>query len=285
MNIQQPANGSNPSANLSCPHCYTQLPPRAVFCSSCGERVEKKKDWKWERRSENSDHDTQDQETNTVRLPPLSQRHFKHWQLSRSIKDNVVTGQPHISSPLPQNVEAPMSSPLETEIPETEPANARTQRETPSPVEPLQSLPTTPPAPLILEIWQFEVSDTEVPDSKPPGSNRLWPIIIIMSALATGLVSFVFTDIPIRPIIVLWFLFVCPGMVLVRFLRLKEPVVEWTVAIALSFAVDASVAGILLYAGRWSPTGILEILMGISLGGAIMQTGFWVSLQHGFSRG
>lgn len=59
-----------------------------------------------------------------------------------------------------------------------------------------------------------------------------------------------------------------------RFLRLAEPVVEWILAIALSFAVDAMVAGVLLYAGRWSPTGTLEILMGISLGGAILQTGF-----------
>ena len=77
-----------------------------------------------------------------------------------------------------------------------------------------------------------------------------------------------------RPFIVLWFLCVCPGMALVRFLRLAEPVVEWILAIALSFAVDAMVAGVLLYAGRWSPTGTLEILMGISLGGAILQTGF-----------
>ncbi len=31
----------------------------------------------------------------------------------------------------------------------------------------------------------------------------------------------------VRPAIVFWFLIVCPGMVLVRFLRLKEPAIEW----------------------------------------------------------
>ncbi len=101
----------------------------------------------------------------------------------------------------------------------------------------------------------------------------LWPAIIILSTVAAGLVAFVITDTAVRPFIILWFLFVCPGMALVRFFRLEELVVEWILALALSFAVDAIVAGVLLYAGRWSPTATLEILMGISLGGAILQIG------------
>ena len=99
----------------------------------------------------------------------------------------------------------------------------------------------------------------------------LWPAIIVLSTVATCLVTFVITDIAVRPFIVLWFLFVCPGMALVRFFRLEELVVEWILALALSFAIDAIVAGILLYAGSWSPTATLGILMGISLGGAILQ--------------
>src|SRR6266516_4986351 len=62
----------------------------------------------------------------------------------------------------------------------------------------------------------------------------LWPAILILSTIAVGLVTFVFPDLFVRPIVVLWFLFVCPGMVVIRFLRLKEPVVEWTIALALS---------------------------------------------------
>src|SRR5947209_14127926 len=45
MNIPQQTNGRNPSNNLSCPRCHTQLPPYAVFCSSCGERVKKIGNW------------------------------------------------------------------------------------------------------------------------------------------------------------------------------------------------------------------------------------------------
>ena len=99
----------------------------------------------------------------------------------------------------------------------------------------------------------------------------LWPTIIIFSAIAVGLVTFVIPDTPVRPVIVIWFLIVCPGMVLVRSLRLHTPIVEWILALTLSFAIDAIVAGIELYAGRWSPTSILEILIGLCIGGAVVQ--------------
>jgi hypothetical protein len=99
----------------------------------------------------------------------------------------------------------------------------------------------------------------------------LWPTIIMLSVIASGLITFVIPDTPLRPIVVMWFLFICPGMVLVRFLHLYEAIVEWTLALALSFVIDAIVAGIQLYAGRWSPTATLIILMGLSIVCAFMQ--------------
>jgi len=99
----------------------------------------------------------------------------------------------------------------------------------------------------------------------------LWPAVIFPSALAAGLVNFVIPGAMGRPIIVIWFLFVCPGMVVVRFFGLSEPIAEWTLAIALSLAIDAIVAGIQLYAGLWSPAGTLGILIGFCLVGMIMQ--------------
>ncbi len=99
----------------------------------------------------------------------------------------------------------------------------------------------------------------------------LWPAVIILSALAAGLVNFVIPGAAGRPIIVMWFLFVCPGMVLVRFFRLSEPVAEWTLAIALSLAIDAIVAGMQMYAGLWSPAVTLAILIGFCLVGMIVQ--------------
>lgn len=108
----------------------------------------------------------------------------------------------------------------------------------------------------------------------------LWPTVIILSAIAVGLVTFVMPDTPLRPLIVFWFLFICPGMAFVRLLHLKELVVEWTLALALSFFIDAVIGGIFLYAGRWSPTGILIILIGISLGGALLQLAFLLTKEE-----
>lgn len=99
----------------------------------------------------------------------------------------------------------------------------------------------------------------------------LWPAVIILSALAAGLVNFVIPGAEGRPIIVMWFLFVCPGMALVRFIQLSEPIVQWTLAIALSFALDAIVAGIQMYAGLWSPPATLGILISFCLLSAVIQ--------------
>lgn len=99
----------------------------------------------------------------------------------------------------------------------------------------------------------------------------VWPTIILLSAVAVGLVTFAFPDLAVRPIVVMWFLFVCPGMTVVRFFRLAEIVIEWMLAIALSFAIDACVAGMILYAGWWSPARILSILIGFCLIGVSMQ--------------
>lgn len=104
-------------------------------------------------------------------------------------------------------------------------------------------------------------------------SALIWPIIIFLSTIAAGLVTFVITDTTVRPFVIMWFLFVCPGMAFVGFLRVEEPIVEWVLALALSFTIDASVAAILLYAGRWSPTAILQIVMGICIVGALLQIG------------
>lgn len=256
MNIPQPSNGRNPSNNLRCPHCHTQLLTQAVFCSLCGEQVKKIGDW--ERRAENGDYDAQDHNDNTVRVASLAQKHWERWKSYQSLKNTSASEQTHTNSLHVQAAETLMPSPVEAKSTETESMDTL-----------VRPLPATP-VPAIAETWQ-QVPDTEVPASTSNRSNRLWPIIIIISAVAASLVNFVFTDIAIRPIIVFWFLAVCPGMVFVRFLRLKEPVVEWTLALALSFSIDALVAGTLLYARMWSPTAIFGILIAFTLGGAIVQ--------------
>jgi len=96
-------------------------------------------------------------------------------------------------------------------------------------------------------------------------------MIIILSALAAGLVSFVFPDVIGRPIILAWFLFVCPGMMLIRFFQLKEPTIEWTLAIAMSLVIDVAITSIQMYSDNWSPPITLAIIITICIIGVFVQ--------------
>src|SRR5260221_14087763 len=100
----------------------------------------------------------------------------------------------------------------------------------------------------------------------------LWPMIILLSALAAGLVMFVSPDVGVgRPLILLWFVCICPGMMLIRIFQLQEPMTEWALALALSLAIDAAIAGIQLYTGHWSPSITVVILICICVIGAFAQ--------------
>jgi hypothetical protein len=60
-------------------------------------------------------------------------------------------------------------------------------------------------------------------------------------------------------------------MALVRFLYLREPITEWTLAVAVSLTLDTLVASIQLYSGHWSPAITLNILIWICIAGAFAQ--------------
>lgn len=102
-------------------------------------------------------------------------------------------------------------------------------------------------------------------------SKWFWPSLIVLSALSTGLLALTNSAIGLRPLVALWFLLVCPGMAFVRLLPGKDGVVQWTLAVALSLALDALVAAILVYAHLWSPNLALVILIAASLVGVSLQ--------------
>ena len=212
---------------ILCSSCNALLPANAKFCSTCGERVEQQQNRELATYTQQSRDEADEQEAKTIRFTSLPQISLKRWLSYQSLKNPTDSGRTQESNPsLRDEDEAPTQSTSSSQgmasIDKTE------LLESPMRVRPVLSSSTTPAS------------------SRPKKSaamllrpNVLWPIILMLSALAAGLVNVVFTDIAGRPLIVFWFLFICPGMVLVRFLRLKEPVAEWTLAIALSFAIDA----------------------------------------------
>ncbi|HEU0113475.1 MAG TPA: hypothetical protein VFQ80_02300, partial [Thermomicrobiales bacterium] len=86
-----------------------------------------------------------------------------------------------------------------------------------------------------------------------------WPLAIVGSAAATAAVTLAPPGNPLRLAVVFWFLFICPGMAVVRLLGLRDHVTELTLALALSLALDAIVAGAMLYLGMWSPAATLMV--------------------------
>ncbi len=95
-----------------------------------------------------------------------------------------------------------------------------------------------------------------------------WSVLIAASVVGVALVTFVDTAPPaLRTLVASWFLLVCPGLALVRLMRLNEPLRIWPLAIALSLALDAVVAITMLYANVWSVQLGMVVLMGICLFG------------------
>jgi hypothetical protein len=89
--------------------------------------------------------------------------------------------------------------------------------------------------------------------------------VVCVFATATGLGS------PARPAIVFSFLLVCPGLAFVRLLRIQGPLIELTLAIALSIALDVIVAEAMVLTRQWSPELGVTALAGLSVTGAVVQ--------------
>jgi uncharacterized membrane protein len=88
-----------------------------------------------------------------------------------------------------------------------------------------------------------------------------WPLIATASALLAGALVLGGVQSPVRVLVVLWFVLVCPGIAVVRLLGLGDPVAELTLAVTVSIALAAVVSGVMLYTGLWSPHATLFVLI------------------------
>lgn len=98
-----------------------------------------------------------------------------------------------------------------------------------------------------------------------PESTRVWPITIALSALGLEFAILVGEPSPLRLLLTLWFLLVCPGIAWIRLLRLGDQWVTLTLGVALSIALDIIVSGAMMYAGLWNPEASLGLLIGITV--------------------
>ena len=94
--------------------------------------------------------------------------------------------------------------------------------------------------------------------------RRAWAIACTaLGALAVALVLLDASTV-VRAPVVLTFLLLCPGLAIVRFLRIPDIATEWSLAVALSVALAGGVSLVQAYTSTWSPTGAVLVLAGIT---------------------
>lgn len=98
-----------------------------------------------------------------------------------------------------------------------------------------------------------------------------WPALIVAASLLAGGLYLVGEPSLVRTLVALGFLLLAPGMAFVPLLRLGSLGLELPVGIALSLVLDTLVAAAALYLKAWQPGSVLFILIGLALGGALLQ--------------
>ena len=101
--------------------------------------------------------------------------------------------------------------------------------------------------------------------------NWLMPVMITISALFASICVFGNIQSPMRFLVVLWFLLVCPGMPFIELLEINDKFTVWTLAVALSLAIDTAISLIVLYLDQWSVELIVGILAAVTLSGIALQ--------------
>jgi hypothetical protein len=97
-----------------------------------------------------------------------------------------------------------------------------------------------------------------------------WSVIALSSGALAAALAAAGVHSPLRVLVILWFVLVCPGMTIVRRLRITDPAAELTLALGLSVALATAVASIGLYSGLWSPDTTLAVLVVITLVAAVL---------------
>jgi hypothetical protein len=89
----------------------------------------------------------------------------------------------------------------------------------------------------------------------------LFSVVALAAVVATGGGG------PLRTVLAVWFVLVCPGVSLVGVLGLRDRFVEMAVVAPLSLAVVALTSIALFYGGVWSPGLEFGLLLGLCLAG------------------
>jgi uncharacterized membrane protein len=78
-------------------------------------------------------------------------------------------------------------------------------------------------------------------------SRLAWPALLLAWSAAVQVVYWLDLQFALRPLLTVAFLLICPGLALVRVIRVRDPWAELALAIALSIALATAVPAIMVY--------------------------------------
>ncbi len=93
----------------------------------------------------------------------------------------------------------------------------------------------------------------------PDGRQRA--ALIMGSGVAALLAQTLHLPTPIRATLIFWFVLACPGLAWVGLLRLREPLAEFVLGVALSLVAATLASEALALIRLWSPAAILLFLV------------------------
>ena len=119
----------------------------------------------------------------------------------------------------------------------------------------------------------------DAPDAPAPAWHRqrdgLVVGVLAVSVVALGTVA-ADADVALRPLAVFLFLLLGPGLAVTGFLRLADPATEIAVAVPLSLALDALVAGV-LNLGSWRPGAAVVVTAAAASVALAVQLRHWLT--------
>jgi hypothetical protein len=99
----------------------------------------------------------------------------------------------------------------------------------------------------------------------------LWFAFVALCALAVCLAVFLNAPTALRSVMTLAFVVFIPGLAIVRFLRLTDPSLRLSLAVATSLALDLIVSITMIYAGTWAPRTALIGIAAVAVGVAAIE--------------
>lgn len=98
-----------------------------------------------------------------------------------------------------------------------------------------------------------------------------WPMLILASTAIVVIAAAGLLPLSVQGVAIFWFLLVCPGLAYVPLFRFGSPILEFVIALGVSFALNTMVTLGLVLINAWSMQVSLLIMVGITLLGVCMQ--------------